>query len=126
MNGEMVLGLIGAFVMLAGSVFVFIKGRGENRNKTAEIKLALDKQIDERVQKALTDAYATNDQLKTVKAELEAQLSGLKDEMRRQGGATRRVLHDVARQWTSPMPPVLHPDDVAALSDTLPAAWRAS
>lgn len=126
MNGETFLGLVGALVAVAGSVFVFLKGRGENRNKTAEIKLALDKQIDERISRELNKSYVRVDELEEVKGTLETKLEGVESEMRRQMGATRRVFRDVARQWTAPAPPLLHPEDIAILEDTLPAAWRAN
>lgn len=126
MDGQLFLGLVGAVVAIAGSVFVFIKGRGENRNKTAEIKLALDKQIDERISRELNKSYVKVDELELVKVELSGELSSVKGEFQRQMGATRRVFRDVARQWTGAQPPLLHPEDVAILEETLPAAWRAS
>lgn len=66
------------------------------------------------------------DEFKEYKTTTDQELRDLRSEFERQMGATRRVFRDVARQWVSPLPPVLHPDDVAVLSDTLPAAWRAS
>lgn len=126
MTGEVFLGLVGSLVLLAGSVFVFIKGRGENKNKTNEIKLALDKQIDERIERELNKSYVKVDELEKVKTDLSSELSGVKGEMQRQMSATRRVFLDVARQWTGTHPPLLHPEDVAILEETLPPAWRAS
>lgn len=126
MTGEMFLTLIGSLVLFAGSVFVFIKGRGENKNKSAEIKLALDKQIDERISRELNKSYVKVDELEGVKDALESKLDGVESELRRQMGATRRVFRDVARQWVGASPPLLHPEDVAILEDTLPAQWRAS
>lgn len=90
----------------------------ENRELRAELKsfrADFETYKDEAEKEAAEYKKQTSEEIKT-----------LRDAFERQMGATRRVLRDVARQWVSPLPPVLHPDDVAVLSDTLPAAWRAS
>jgi hypothetical protein len=62
-NGTIIVASISGLVALSSAVFVFIKGRGENRNKARELQAAavrdgfaqnleLGKYIDERVLKA--------------------------------------------------------------------------
>lgn len=108
MDGNIIIGIGGLVVGLGSALLVFIKGRGENKNKNSEIKSAIDARIDARMEKELKRVYDELDKI-----------SKAAD---RRAVATGNILRDLATQWVGP-PPLLNPADIAELTDTIPAQW---
>lgn len=88
--GQIIITLIVAGGSFGAAYMVFRKGSGENKNKAAEIKVALDKQIDERVQSQLKEAWAQIDAMKIQIGNLE--------EGRRQDKRTMSTLVEITEE----------------------------
>ncbi len=82
----------------------------EAQNK--DLSQQLDKQIDERIERQLRDAWNEIDALKEEQKTHTAQMS-----------AVARILRAIARQWPDEHGPDLDPADLILIEDTVPASW---
>lgn len=116
-------------VLVAGVIaglFGLAAKRRDARNETEQKTLPTWSEAMKENRELRVELKGLRTEFETHKTQTDSNIEGLRNEMQRQGGATRRVFRDVARQWVGPRPPVLDPLDIAILEDTLPASWRAS
>lgn len=104
-GGEIVL-IVSAAGALISAVAVLLKGRGENRNKAAEVYSAAEEMVAKRVKTDLADAYSRIDSLETWKAETEPQVSALQIQHRNDHRQmTEMMRHIIALEPLIPNPP---------------------
>lgn len=127
------LGTLGTAVGLPAAVSAIIVGAFMLWGKRRDAKNAAeDKQLPTWVE-AMTENREQRAEINALRSEFDeyrdktdTELERMRSIISRQATAFRRVLRDIARQWTSPLPPQLDPEDVAVLEDTVPKEWRAS
>ncbi|WP_213816215.1 hypothetical protein [Glaciihabitans sp. dw_435] len=115
MTAQTWLGLIGTCVTFIGLVFVFVKGRGENKN-------AVDARIDARMAKELERVYLRLD-------EQDKEIATLKSSDRTTKAIVRRWFHEllrwdrIGRHGEMPLPSVMDMDrlDLDPNEATIPA-----
>jgi len=111
-----IVATIAAIASMAAIIAPIIKSRGDNRLAEQNAKTTLDRQIDERIEKQLKDAWTRIDSLETEFKELQTTQS-------RRDGAMTRILKALAAQWPDPHGPKLDPADIAIIEETVPAQW---
>jgi uncharacterized protein HemX len=121
---SLILAIIGALTAAGSVVVLWIKSRGENKNAALNAKVALDKLIDDRVTRQLTEAYGRLDAQDTKIEEQDEKIRQLETRESRRTGAFLRILKAIANQWPAGTEgPNLDPLDIAEVEDTVPVAW---
>lgn len=115
----LIIGVLGFVASIASVIALIIKSRGENSAAQTNAKTALDKRIDERVAEQLESAWSEIDGLKT-------DVETLKRNDNRKTSAITRILRAIAAQWPGDKGPVLDPNDIAEIEETIPLAWLRS
>ena len=111
MDGQILITVGGMVVTVTGVILVFVKGRGENKNKSTENRTAIDALIDKRVASELERVYKRLDAQDT-------EIRILQDSDRTTKAIVRRWFHGLiswdhyGRQGAMPLP---SPEDMARL-----------
>lgn len=115
-QGGFIIGLLGVLATIASGIFIFVNGRGGNKNTAFTAKTALDAQIDARVSAQLKEGWERIDALEKNVTDLTARST-------KRDGAITRILRAIAKQWPNTEGPDLDPADIAEIEETIPAQW---